>query len=78
MIFLTGLNTGATALTDIANAREGVIYRIEVGAAANATSIAKSGKFSEISAAWSPTAAGEYIKLYYDAETDKFHDVARG
>ena len=78
MIFRTGENTGATALTDITNAREGVIYRIEVGAAANATSIAKEGKFSEISAAWAPAAAGEYIQLYYDAETEKFHDVARG
>lgn len=78
IIFRTGENTKATALTDIVNAREGVIYRIEAGAAANATSIAKDGKFSEISAAWSPTAAGEYIKLYYDAETQKFHDVARG
>ena len=78
MIFRTGENTKATALTDIVNAREGVIYRIEAGAAANATSIAKEGKFSEISAAWSPTAVGEYIKLYYDAETQKFHDVARG
>ncbi len=78
MIFRTGENTKATALTDIANAREGVIYRIEAGAAANATSIAKAGKFSEISAAWTPATAGEYIKLYYDAETDKFIDVARG
>ena len=78
IIFRTGANTGATTLTDIENAREGVIYRIEIGTAANATKIAKSGKFSEISAAWSPTAAGEYIKLYYDAETQKFHDVARG
>ena len=78
MIFRTGANTKATVLTDIANAREGVIYRIEAGAAANATSIAKSDKFSEISAAWAPTKAGEYIKLYYDAESDKFIDVARG
>ena len=78
MIFRTGENTKATVLTDIANAREGVIYRIEAGAAANATGISKEGKFSEISAAWAPAAAGEYIKLYYDAETDKFIDVARG
>ena len=78
IIFRSGENTKATSLTDIVNAREGVIYRIEVGTAANATSIAKEGKFSEISAAWAPTAAGEYIKLYYDAETQKFHDVARG
>ena len=78
IIFRTGANTAAVTLTDIENAREGVIYRIEIGTAANATKIAKTGKFSEISAAWSPTAVGEYIKLYYNAETQKFYDVARG
>ena len=78
IIFRTGANSSAPTLTNIANAREGVIYRIEIGTAANATKIAKSGKFSEISEAWNPTSAGEYIKLYYDAETQKFHDVARG
>lgn len=78
IIFRTGANTAAVTLTDIENAREGVIYRVEIGTAANATKIAKSGKFSEISAAWNPTAAGEYIKLYYNAETQKFYDVARG
>ena len=45
---------------------------------AETAKIAKSGKFSEISEAWTPTAVGEYIKLYYDAESDKFIDVARG
>lgn len=75
-LFKTGVNTQATALTDITNAKEGVIYRIEIGTAANATSIAKSGKFSELSAAWSPSAAGEFIKLYYNGS--KFIDVERG
>ncbi len=76
MFFRTAANTKATVLTDIANAKSDVIYRIEIGDAANATKINKEGKFSEISEAWAPTAAGEYIKLYY--KDGKFYDVARG
>lgn len=77
-LFLTGANAAATALTDIENAEEGVVYHIEIGTAANATTIAKSGKFSEIKSAWNPTAAGEWIDVYYDAENEKFLEAARG
>ena len=76
MIFKTGKNTAATALTDITNAQEDVIYRIEIGDASFPTSIAKSGKFDQISSAWSPSAVGEYIKLY--CKGGKFYDVERG
>lgn len=78
MMFRTGKNTKATALTDITGAKEGIVYRIEIGDASFPTSIAKSGKFSELKSAWSPTKAGEYIKLYYDKKNDKFCEVARG
>lgn len=76
MFFKTGKNTKATALTDITNAQEDVIYRIEIGDASLPTSIAKSGKFDQISSAWSPSAVGEYIKLY--CKGGKFYDVERG
>lgn len=78
IIFLTAENTQATALTDIAKAKEGVVYRIECGSTTNATSIAKDGKFSELKSAWTPAAVGEYIKLYYDKKNDKFREIARG
>lgn len=78
MLIVTGANTKATALTDIEGAKEGVVYRIETAGTANFTSIAKSGKFSELSAAWNPTAAGEWIELWYDKSGSKFHEVARG
>lgn len=78
ILFTTGANSQETALTDITGAREGVIYRIECGSATNATTIAKSGKFSEIKSAWNPTSAGEYIKLYYRKSEDKFYEAARG
>ena len=78
MLIVTGANTKATALTDIEGAKEGVVYRIETAGTANFTTIAKGGKFSELSAAWSPTAAGEWIELWYDKSESKFHEVARG
>jgi hypothetical protein len=62
--FLTGVNTVATALTDILNASVERVYKVIIGDVANPTSIAKAGKFANISAPWTPTVAGEYIKLY--------------
>lgn len=78
ILFTTDENTKATALTDIVGAKEGVIYRIECGSATNATTIAKSGKFSEIQSAWNPTKAGEFIKVYYRKSEGKFYEAARG
>lgn len=75
--FVTIANTGATVLTDITGAKEGVVYRVETGSTTNATTIAKSGKFSEISAAWTPTAVGDFLEVYYDAATSKFKEVRR-
>ena len=76
MFFRTGVNTKATVLTDITNAQDDVIYRIEIGDAAYPTKIDKTGKFADISEAWAPTKAGEYIKLYH--KDGKFYDVERG
>lgn len=73
----TSANTKATVLTDIENAKEGVVYRIECGDTTNATTISKAGKFSEMEA-WTPTAVGDYIKVYYNTSKGKFYEVARG
>ncbi|MDR0681749.1 MAG: hypothetical protein LBG15_07880 [Dysgonamonadaceae bacterium] len=62
--FETLPNASATALTDILNASPERVYKIVCGSMTYATTIAKSGKFSEISAAWVPGAVGDYIKLY--------------
>lgn len=72
----TSANTKATALTDIKNAREGVVYLIECGDTAFATKISKADKFSEIASDWVPTAVGEYIEVYF--EGGKFYEVERG
>lgn len=62
--FITSANTGATAFTDITNAVEGATYRLEGGSSTNATTIAKSGKFSRLSAAITLN-AGVYVEVLY-------------
>lgn len=81
-LFLTIANTapvgeaGALTLTDITNASIEKVYKIVCGDTTNATTILKgAGNFSKISATWTPTAVGDYIKLYaeleeYDATVD--------
>ncbi len=76
-LFRTGENTKATVITDINNAKAGVVYRIECGNTTNATTIAKSGKFADLTSAWNPQAKGDWIKVYYDAEAAKFVEIAR-
>lgn len=74
-----GENTeSAPTITDIAGARAGVVYRLEIADKTHPSKIAKEGKFSELSEAWNPSAVGEYLKVYYDAESDKFIEVGRG
>lgn len=76
-LFLTGVNTGATALTDIENAVDGEEYLIKGGGGtSNATTIAKSGKFSRIKAAIT-LENGNFIRVFYNASTDKFVELER-
>jgi hypothetical protein len=67
-VFLTSANAAATALANIADASEEQVYKIICGNLTYATTIPKTGNFSEISAAWAPTAVGQYIKLYAQLE----------
>lgn len=63
-VFETGKNTEAASITDITNASPERVYKIICGDVSKVSSIAKSGKFAGISAAWTPTAVGDYIKVY--------------
>lgn len=73
--FVTSTNTQATAITDIENAEEGITYRIEGGSDnPNATTIAKSGKFSRLSAAITLT-TGVWVDVIY--QDGKFIEVNR-
>lgn len=73
--FVTSENTGATAITDIENAVEGVEYRIEGGSSTDATTIAQSGNFARISAAITLN-AGVYIVVVWNGSV--FVEVDRG
>lgn len=75
--FVTAANTGATALTDFVGKSEGVVYRIECGATANATTVAKADLFSNITAEWTPTAVGDFLEVYWDDENEKYVEVRR-
>ena len=72
-------NTAATAITDITGAKTGVVYRLElVNSSTYNSTIAKSGKFADLTAAWQPDAAGKFLEVYWDATNSKFVEVARG
>lgn len=73
---ITAANTAAKAITDITNAKAGVAYIIECGAADNATTIAKADKFSEITEAYTPTKVGDYIMVILNSK-GKFLELAR-
>ena len=73
---LTGANTKATAITDIVGAKQGVAYCIECGVKANASTVAKSGKFENISDAWTPTEVGDYLLVILRSD-GKFAELER-
>lgn len=74
--FETVANAAATALTDITGAKEGVVYVLEIGSATNATTIAKSGKFANITAAFTPTAVSDNIMVVLGSD-GKFLELER-
>lgn len=67
--FETVQNTSASQkITDISNAKTGVVYIIECGNTTQPQSIDKSGKFADITAAWNPSAVGDYIMVVMNSE----------
>ena len=60
---VTGATTTADTITDIVNAKNGVAYCIEAGVAEHLPSIAKSGKFANISDTFTATKVGDYIMV---------------
>lgn len=74
--FETGVNTKATALTNIINAKNGPAYIIETGDITFATTISKAGNFSNITADFVPTAIGDYIMVVLRSD-NKFAELER-
>lgn len=60
---ITGATTTADTITDIVNAKNGVAYCIEAGVAEHLPTIAKSGKFANISDAFTASKVGDYIMV---------------
>lgn len=73
---VTGATTTADTYTDITGAKAGVAYCIEAGVADHLPKIAKSGKFANLSAAFSATAVGDYIMVILGADGN-FRELER-
>lgn len=70
--------TTATAIENITNAKAGVAYCIEIGEddTKHQLTIAKSDKFANITAAWTPSQAGDYIMVILGKD-EKFRELER-
>ena len=73
---ITDSTTTLTTITDIENAKAGVAYCIECGDKTKLPKIAQSGKFDSITAAFTATAAGDYIMVILGAD-NKFRELER-
>lgn len=73
---VTGSTTTEDTYTDIDNAKAGVAYCIEAGAADHLPKIAKSGKFAKLSAAFTASAVGDYIMVILGADGN-FRELER-
>lgn len=75
---ITDADTTATAIDDITNAKAGVAYCIEIGEddTKHQLTIAKSGKFANITAGWTPSQAGDYIMVILGKD-EKFRELER-
>ena len=75
---ITDGTTTATTIEDISNAKAGVAYCIEIGEGdtKHQLAIAKSDKFANITAAWSPTQVGDYIMVILGKDS-KFRELER-
>ncbi|WP_294591496.1 hypothetical protein [uncultured Rikenella sp.] len=75
--YVTGVNTAAKAITDIVGAKAGVAYLIEVGDETHPQTIAKSGKFADLTEAFTPTKKGDYLMVILNADGDRFRELER-
>ncbi|MDR1629935.1 MAG: hypothetical protein LBS36_06955 [Oscillospiraceae bacterium] len=80
LIFISGVNAAATSLDgdSLTNPTAGLVFKVECGDAttSKATKIVNGGKFN-LKSNWTPAAVGDWIKLVYNAETEKFDEVTR-
>ncbi|MBV5334353.1 MAG: hypothetical protein JZU49_00925 [Sulfuricurvum sp.] len=69
--------TAGKKILEVANAVKGQVYIIECGSATNPQSINKALKFANITAAWTPTAVGDYIMVILNDAGDEYRELER-
>ncbi len=69
--------TAGKKYLDITGAKIGQVYIIECGSATKPQSIDKALKFAGITAAWTPTAAGDYLMVTINAAGTEFRELER-
>jgi len=76
--FTTQNNTTAgKKITDIANAKAGQVYIIECGGVTQPQIIEKAAKFANLTAAWTPTAVGDYLMVILNNAGDAYRELER-
>lgn len=75
---ISDAKTSATSITEIKKAKQGVAYCIEIGEddATHGLTIAKSGNFANITAAWTPSQPGDYIMVILGKD-NKYRELER-
>lgn len=69
--------TAGKKYLDITGAKKGQVYILECGSVANPQSIDLANKFSELTAAWTPTAAGDYLMVILNDAGTKYRELER-
>lgn len=73
---ITGATTTVDTYTEITNAKAGVAYCIEAGVAEHLPKVEKSGKFANITDAFTATAVGDYIMVILGSDGN-FRELER-
>lgn len=73
----TNNTTAGKKILTIANAKAGQVYIIECGGATQPQTIDKALKFANITAAWTPTAVGDYLMVILNNAGDEFRELER-
>jgi len=76
-MFQSIANAAATSFLAFTDAIQGVLYTLACGSLTNATAVAKAAKFANITAAWTPAAVGDYLKVIYDPTANVFWEYSR-
>lgn len=69
--------TAGKKILEVASAKKGQVYIIECGSVANPQSIDKAAKFADLTAAWTPTAVGDYLMVVLNDAGDKYRELER-